>query len=480
MILSRKHRQTRSQVKPGRGFLCSAGVISVLLLNLPHLSAADTKDYQGRADHDLPFEQIIRGDKVSKKEMTLRTKADHFERIIRERHVKHGFVRELKLDVQGEPEKGGFLHHDDNDGLWTSLYVAAMSFKYAVEKDTETRKWAKESFNALEWLVDITGVPGFPARSIVEAGEPARFKYDGEWHPDSSGHWEWKGDTSSDELDGHFFAYSIYYDLVADKMDKRWIRSLVSKVMDHIIGNDWYLVDVDGKPTRWGVWNPKQLNHNKPVHGVKDEDWIVEHGLNSLEILSHLKVAYHITGNRKYQDRYLKLIKKHGYAENTVEQKITVPYRIHHGDDQLAFLAYYPLLKYETDPKLLEIYRKSLQRTWDFERPERNPWWNITYCAYMPGDCAVMDSVRTLREIPWEQINWRKENSKRKDVEKDPGYRVAGKEQSKEVLPYSDFVLQRWNGNPYLLDTGGAGDIEGDGVVFLLPYWMGRYHRFIQ
>jgi len=43
------------------------------------------------------------------------------------RHVWNGFIRELTLDVPGDPIRGGVLHHSDNDGLWTSLYVAAMS-----------------------------------------------------------------------------------------------------------------------------------------------------------------------------------------------------------------------------------------------------------------------------------------------------------------------------------------------------------------
>ena len=34
----------------------------------------------------------------------------------------------------------------------------------------------------------------------------------------------------------------------------------------------------------------------------------------------------------------------------------------------------------------------------------------------------------------------------------------------------------KWNGNPYVPDTGGDGRVEDDGASYLLPYWMGRYH----
>ena len=429
------------------------------------------------AAQDAPYSQKIGRGLDSKKEITLADKANHFEEILRKRHVWEGFIRELTLNVAGDPQSGGVLHHNDNDGLWTSLYVAAMSFRYAATQDQEAMRWASKSFHALEWLETITGISGFPARSIVKSGEPKKFKYDGEWHLDTFGKWEWKGDTSSDEIAGHFFAYSIYYDLVADEEEKKRIRRIVSRIMDHIIEHQWYLVDADGKPTRWGVWNPEQLNSNHLIHGLQDEDWHEECGLNSLLILAHLKTAYHITGQEKYQKKYFELIEKYGYADNTVQLKITAPTgTVNHSDDELAFCAYYPLLKYETDSKLRAIYHKSLDRTWKIERPERNPWWNFTYCVFIGEDCAIDDSIRTLRELSWEQVNWRRENSIRKDVKIDPKNPTQGL----DVLPYDQICIQRWNGNPYQLDTGGQGEIEGDGIVFLLPYWMGRYHQLIR
>jgi hypothetical protein len=38
----------------------------------------------------------------------------------------------------------------------------------------------------------------------------------------------------------------------------------------------------------------------------------------------------------------------------------------------------------------------------------------------------------------------------------------------------------KWNGDPYELDGGGDGRQRDDGAFLLLPYWMGRYHRFIE
>ena len=47
------------------------------------------------------------------------------------------------------------------------------------------------------------------------------------------------------------------------------------------------------------------------------------------------------------------------------------------------------------------------------------------------------------------------------------------------VLPYDELPMSKWNGNPYNPDGGGGGNSEDDGAYFLLPYWMGRYHKLI-
>ena len=63
-----------------------------------------------------------------------------------------------------------------------------------------------------------------------------------EWHicednPDC----EWLGETSSDEMTGHYFAYGIYFDLVADKKEKKKIAEVVKTITDHIIENNFYI-----------------------------------------------------------------------------------------------------------------------------------------------------------------------------------------------------------------------------------------------
>jgi hypothetical protein len=109
------------------------------------------------------------------------------------------------------------------------------------------------------------------------------------WPTSADGKWYWKTDTSSDELDGHYFLYGLYYDLVAEtEAEKARVREVTARLTDHLIEHDYCLVDHDGKVTRWGVFGPQYLN---------GPFWTAQRGLNSLSVLSYIKVA--VCGDEK-------------------------------------------------------------------------------------------------------------------------------------------------------------------------------------
>ena len=54
------------------------------------------------------------------------------------------------------------------------------------------------------------------------------------------------------------------------------------------------------------------------------------------------------------------------------------------------------------------------------------------------------------------------------------GYRIDGK-----VLPVEERYFGHWNTDPWQIDYGGDGRTLASGAVFLLPYYMGRYHGLI-
>lgn len=409
--------------------------------------------------------------RIEFKSMTLADKSKAFIERIRARHVRWGLTADSRLRVPGDLSTNQMVS-SDNDGLWTAMYVAAECFRYKVTGASDARDHARQGMQAILRLEEITGIPGFPARSFIKKGVDVQ-PQDGEWHDTGDGQWRWKGDTSSDEIVGHYFVYPIYYDLVAEENEKRQLAAALDRITNHILDNNYQLIDVDGKRTRWGWWGPEAI--------WEDPD---ETGLRALHLLAHLRTAMHVTqseANRaKYKKHYDELITRHRYHLLTRNQKINVPGHINHSDDELAFLSYYPLLQYETDAELRKVYVQSLERAWQIERPERNPLWNFIYAVGSGSrEFDRAESISTLQEIPMEQIEWTVTNSHRLDVPIDTLADRFNRKQALIVLPYDELPMSKWNGNPYRLDGGNGGRSEDDGAYFLLPYWLGRYHKLI-
>ena len=404
---------------------------------------------------------------IQQVEMTLAQKAATFEERIKLRHDRYGMVSGSRLLSQGDlsTSKTGT---DDNDGLWTSIYLAAECYRYAVTKDPEAKKNAVKAFEAMERLETITGIPGFPARSLVAADESTG--QGGEWHLTPDKKWKWKGDTSSDEIVGHMFAYPLFYDLVAEGAIKERVKNLVHRIMNHIVDHNFQLVDLDGIATRWAVWTPDSINFSN--------NWWYERGINSMQILAFIKAGYHVTGDRKFENAYQTLTQKHHYAENMVPQKMYGPFDINHSDDELAFLPNYTLMRYANDPKLLPTYLKSTQRSWKVEQPDRIPLWNIISSNALKKDCDLKIALEELRLIPMDLITWKMENSHRWDLPKDQMSDRFGKAQAIRPIPTPERGISKWNSNTYIYDSGSDGYGEDDGAFLLLPYWMGRYHGY--
>lgn len=419
---------------------------------------------------------------------TLEEKMAAIHARLRQYHLRGGFCCEIVLSAPGQPEAGYTQPDNDNDGLWTALYVAAEAFRFGATGAEDARRNAWQSLQTLMELEAITGIPGFAARSFV----PIEIDKSGDsnWYRSADGKRWWKGDTSSDEVVGHFFAYFVYYMVAATDAQKERIRPVVARLADHIIDHGYYYVGPTGKPTTWGVWAPEKLN--------RDPRRLGDRGLNSLEVLSHLKVAEFITGHPRYARAAQDLIDKYGYAANTLWQKIEWPPDVvNHSDDELAFLSYYPLLWLERAPDLRAIYMWSIERSWHYERPEGSPLWNFIYATAHqasrwphPGQRPPSGLVpqerydfaaclEWFRRVPVDTAAWTITNSKRRDIGPTSKNRF-GQPCAARVLPIDERLFLRWNADPYQLDAGDGGMTRGDGVFILLPYWLGRYHRLLE
>ncbi|NOZ00843.1 MAG: hypothetical protein GXP54_03015, partial [Deltaproteobacteria bacterium] len=198
-------------------------------------------------------------------------------------------------------------------------------------------------------------------------------------------------------------------------------------------------------------------------------------------ILGGLRFGEIITGDSKFGDAYRELVEVHHYDDNVRRMlEITHAYWINHDQHEMIMLALYPLLTYETDPDLRAEYLQGLEDIWQNQRPERNPEFNMIYAALTQKNAVDLDvSVRTLKELPWDLVIWKVDNSPRKDYELDPEPDRFGKAQALAVFPYDERHVMKWNQNPFALEGGGDGHVEETGTHWLLPYWMGRYNGLI-
>ncbi|GAB4033308.1 hypothetical protein GCM10028809_34520 [Spirosoma gilvum] len=418
--------------------------------------------------------------KIESKWMTLAEKAQFYDRQVRTRHIRNGFNASLVRMDKGVLESG-YMEDSDNDGLWTSMYLAGEIFRYAVTKDKEALQNCRESLDAMERLYTVTPVPGFPARSFERAGYISKLHDVERWQHSPLPGWDWKSTTSSDEVIGHIFAFGAMAELVDDKDLKNRSIMLIDTLMSHILTHNMYLIDFDGKPTMWGRWNPEYVN-SFPIN-------VGDRKLNSSNIVAMLQTAYHFTHKEKYKKKAFELMQKHGYFENLMR-----PMRIigkapdnadehskhmsdgwNHSDDEMYFVGYWGLYRYAFNDTLRANFKKAIIDHWELERPEKEGAWNIFTALTGTKSFDLAEAVWYLQEFPLDLIDWEIRNRHRKDIELIPdNFR---RQTTKEVLPPDERPIQRHNGNMFDLErTRGNGTSEHSaGDIWLLPYWMGRY-----
>jgi len=413
--------------------------------------------------------------KIEFRQTTLAAKADWFHRKIRSRNIRYGLTAERRLLVPGDITSSEMID-TDNDGGWTSYYIGSLAARYAVTHEEEIRRQAWESFAALERLQSIHTNTGFPARTFERKG--FKFSDPDRWRDARDPGWEWKGHTSSDEVCSQTFAHAVMWELVAvNAAERARLASNYVRIVDHILAHDLYLVDVDGKPTLWGRWNPEYVNWFPPT--------IHDRQLNSAELTASLQLAFAMTGNARYRDKAFELFAKHGYLTNILSSlrliAPTVGY-VHqgndmgdewnHSDDELAFFTYWPLVRFAFTDELRAKYLTVVREHLDIEQPERYPIWNFIAAACGVREFDAAGSVWTLRGSPLDTIAWRVTNSHRQDLTKLPPNFMG--RQLKELLPPGERLIARINTQPFILDQGDdATDFPGD--EFLLGYWLGRH-----
>jgi hypothetical protein len=326
------------------------------------------------------------------------------------------------------------------------------------------------------------------------------------------GKYRWKNDTSSDELAGHYLIYDLYYRHVAEtEEEKEPIRQVVREMTDHLLRNDFNLIDHDGQPTRWGRFGPDYL--------YTAQGW-EQRGLNSLMLLTYLAIAQEITGDAKYAETAEMLRDKYFYDINTVQPRpYFPPENVVPWDNGFVMLSFYALMNYDPDPERQIVYRRGLEDSYLFISRQTNPFWSFFYGAtatefekraesghydnafpdfgpyaqywldrFAGWDQDAEGSVESLRELPLDLVAWFQKNSHRLDVQHDPTptqkYEYGWSKVDGKALPYSERGHVRLDRDCFDIDLEEGGEGSGmslhEGTIFLLPYYIARFYGFIE
>lgn len=398
------------------------------------------------------------------------------------------------------------LQDDDNDGQWTQEAVGAFCYAYQVTGDERYYQAARKAITNMCMQIDIPAQDfidaglgrGFITRSFVRDDEGSVFTSkatQSNWHlvDYMDGHqYYWKDDTSSDEMTGHFYGFSIYHDLCAkDDTERAWVAEHLTALVGYIVTHGYRLLDLDGEPTEHGKYAPEYVA--VAVDGLEactltyDIDtcigaWGGGGYLDGSEILAGLLAAWHVSGDQRFYDAYESLMTEHRYQEvATFNENVltwTNPQIANYCDHELADLALLTLIRYEQRDDRRQHWIDSTMAAWEYEIGERNPLKTLALAAVMDNPPGTENGVSTLVDFPEDQRNYPYDNSHRKDTGT-MGKDRFGEPQFDTVLPYDEVHSMRWDSNPYRIVQGGQPTSARSPNFWMLPYWGLRYYGVI-
>jgi hypothetical protein len=272
-----------------------------------------------------------------------------------------------------------------------------------------------------------------------------------------------------DQLDGIVFGAGAAFDALDDGPERRRLVAAIGGIVGGMVEHGMTLQDLGGQRTK----------HGDLTCGVFTES------LNCLIALSAVKVAHHVTGSERFAEAYRALVQRR-YPEHAVSARdrwwegVT---GVNHSDNNLAFLAYYNLIRYETDPRLSALYQRSLERAWSVVRREKNPLFTFVYHSLAPRSewdaPALADAMDSLERFPTLESRY------------DPEALASGciahrldrlrRRQACAPLPMDERpqVAVEWNQNPARLEPGTRTREAYSGFDYLVAYWLGRTHGFV-
>ena len=325
-----------------------------------------------------------------------------------------------------------------DSALWTGAYLAAEAFRYKVTQSADALNNVKTALAGLTLLSNVTGDNrlarcAFPANSPYAAGiESEEASNTINQNPPLV----WVDNTSRDQVVGVFFGLGAAFDLVDDATVKSGISSLATLLIGYISRH---------------LWSPN--NDITSTFEVRPEE---------LQML--LQVARHVNPSNGVSGPFF---------VPPVETAVLVDVQSNgsYYKFNLDYMSFYNLVRLQNNSDNLNAY----QTVRTYTAPQQNAFFDIVDRA-LQGPNASRDAEMVSLLDQWLQRPKRDPY-----VDLTNTVKVCGTEACQPVpvplRPTTDFLWQR---DPFQLTGGGAGTIEGAGIDYILPYWMGRYYGVIR
>jgi hypothetical protein len=377
--------------------------------------------------------------------------ADAISANIQGRHLPFGTVIDPIFASSSSNTIVGYTRCGDS-AIWTGHYLAAESFRYKVTSSSAALGNVRGALAGLKSLVDVTGT-GLLARCLVPMSSPFAAGIASEESANgihTSGQDFWVGNTSRDEYLGVFFGISAAYDLVNQPDVRADVQALATRLLNFLVANAWTVIMPDGTVSTTFVIRPEEQlaimqvgkQVNAPVFASAYQSLA-----SNVASLTSIPV---IVDASDVRDSYFKF--------------------------NLDAIAFFNLIRLESNASLLSQYRAAYAIYWNAVKTHMNPHFNMIDRALNGAN-----TTRDLQTVAY--LNQFLERPRR-DVYVDLEGQFpscVSSDQSCNPIPIpqrvtTDFLWQR---SPFQLVGGGSGTIEGAGIDYILPYWMGRYYKVV-
>ncbi len=431
------------------------------------------------------------------------------------------------------------LRSSENNGLWTSMYVASQCFRYGATGDAEALANALRTLKGTYELMQITGRPGLYAREASDPGiapiqtcpeDPMEYRppeegtrkgnywvkvdTDGcmldyhsdsaEWvkHPDVCTDLKyagrcWKRNVSKDEYSGHAYAAGVCAKVVDDPAVRGLATEILSKIAHHLKDNAYWLTDYDGLETRYGSIHAMSLDHIP--------------GFNAKLALVWVKSAAMASGEQELIDEYYKCLLQSDGELRCIERETEFPVDYTTFLDELGLkigcqtnfdnvsmmmLAYLNEIWFEPSKAERARFRALFeQASRGPDTDDRDIWsMKVPFYNFMiaaaEGDEAMTAERRNLIESMVNDGICVLKNFQETQIERDEDTTVLESVcESDRHGPLIDGIVPiedrcpatfEWWGDPSSVEKCSFNPNVADNPAgFLAPYWMGRYFGFI-